>query len=64
MQNLQQQFNSDIAPYAQTATDAVYEEKWKTAKWLNDQMYKALMGQQAFLALERQAYLNTEQPQQ
>ena len=58
VKNLQQQFNSAIAPYAQTATDAVYADQWMTAQWLSDQMFKTTMGQQAFLARERQANMH------
>jgi len=60
VQNLQQQFNNAVAPYEQTASDAVYAQKWMSAQWQSNQMFKALMGQQAFLARERQANLNKQ----
>ena len=63
VQSLQQQFNEAVNPYAQTATDAVYEQKWTSAQRQNDQMFNALMGQQAFLARERQANMNGQPSQ-
>lgn len=63
VQSLQQQFNNAVAPYVQTASDTVYAQKWMTAQWQSDQMFKALMGQQAFLLRQQQANLQGGQSQ-
>ena len=62
IQNLKNQFQEELAPHVQTAPDDVYEQKWKSARWQNDQEFKALFGQQAFLQRERQSNLNTANP--
>ena len=62
IQNLKNQFQEELAPHVQTTSDEVYEQKWMSARWRNDQQFKALFGQQAFLQRERQSNLNTANP--
>jgi hypothetical protein len=62
IQNLQNQFNTELVPHVQTTSDKVYEQKWTSARWRNDQQFKALFGQQAFLQRESQANLNNASP--
>jgi hypothetical protein len=48
IEKIQQQFVKDVGGPNQDPTDPEYEQKWKSAQWVADQIYKAKFGWRAY----------------